>query len=213
MALPDTSLTVSGGCNCRAIRYRINIPALAERPIHPWSNNSVQLPFIVVCHCNDCRAATGALTLAGVCNAIDFVTVSLLPRSSTLLPLQAKRVESEIDDAERIWVQASEVFAPSTPPVDSFRPSYQTSEGVTRTFCARCGTNLTYTRWPVPPGWPDIMDVLLGTVDRGDLETDTLAAERHVWWAKGIGWIQDLFTGVNGALPKHASAKLTETVD
>ena len=215
MPLPDSPLTIHGGCNCRAIRYEINIPALSNRPFHPYSDNSVRLPFIVVCHCNDCRRASGTLTLAGICNPTEFLRISLLPRSSPLPSLQQTRVEPQNDDAERPWVPARDVFKPSNvliAPSDSFLASYKPSEGVTRTFCARCGTNVTYSRHPMPEGWPEMLDILMGTVDREDLERDELRPERHVWWDKGIGWVRALFSEGDGGMPKHPLAKLTDVI-
>ena len=165
MPLPDSPLTIHGGCNCRAIRYEINIPALSNRPFHPYSDDSVRLPFIVVCHCNDCRRASGSLRLAAICNPTEFVRISLLPRSSHLPSLQQTRVEPQNDDSERPWVPARDMFKPSSvliAPSDSFLASYKPSEGITRTFCARCGTNVTYSRHPMPDGWPEMLDILMG---------------------------------------------------
>ena len=213
MPLPDTPLTIHGGCNCRAIRYQINVPPLSDRPYHPYSNNSVRLPFTVFCHCNDCRRASGGLTLAGICSPTDIVRISLLPQSSPLPSLQQTRVEPPNDDAERKWVPARDVFKPSnvlTAPSDSFLTSYKPSEGVTRTFCERCGTNMTYSRHPMPESWPEMLDILMGTVDREDLEKDELRPERHVWWEKGIGWVKALFSEGNGEMPKHPLARLTD---
>ncbi|MCJ1300984.1 hypothetical protein MMC08_003783 [Hypocenomyce scalaris] len=215
MPLPDTPLTIHGGCNCRAIRYEINIPALSVRPLHPFSHASVHIPFIAICHCNDCRRATGALTMAAICNPTEFVRISLLPRSSPLPPLGKTRVEPPNDDAEREWIPAQEVFQPSDvlkAPLDSFIASYKPSEGVTRTFCARCGTNVTYSRYPMPEGWPEMLDILMGTIDREDLENGQLRPERHVWWDKGIDWVKKLFSEGDEGMPKHPLARLTDTV-
>lgn len=212
MPLSDEALTIHGGCNCRAVRYRIEVPPVSQRPIHPWSDGAVKLPMIVLCHCNDCRRASAGLTLAGFCAPVQFVQVSLLPRPSTLPPPVATRVEPKDDDLERVWLPASEIFAPSTPPADSSLATYQPSAGVARTFCSRCGTNLTYTRHPMPAGWPAVVDILLGTVDRGDLENDALAPERHVWWDKGISWIRRLYND-DGGLPRHPLSNLTDVVE
>ena len=182
MPLPPEAFTVHGSCNCRPVRYRVDIPGITERPLHPWSNESVHLPFIVFCHCNDCRRATASLTMTGFCAPIDMVSVSILPRSSPLPPLTAVRVEPPDDNTERLWIPAVEVFAPSTAPSDSFLATYKSSEAVNRTFCARCGTPLTYSRYPVREPWPDKLDMYLGTVDRQDLEREYMAPDRHVWW-------------------------------
>ena len=94
-------------------------------------------------------------------------------------------------DESSNWVPASDVFRPNrngavVPPPDSFLAAYRSSIGVTRTFCKRCGTNLTYSRVPMQ-GWPGLLEVLMGTIDRGDLEREELRPERHLWWEMGIG--------------------------
>lgn len=216
MPLPDTPLTIHGGCNCRAIRYEVNIPAASERPWHPYSEETVHLPFLALCHCNDCRRASGALVLAGACMPTRFVRISLLPRSSSLPPLEKTRIELPDDDAERHWVPATELFKPSRvfePPADSFLTYYKPSQGVTRTFCARCGTNVTYSRHPMPEGWPQMLDILMGTIDREDLEREELRPERHVWWDMGIGWIKELFGKGDEGMPKHPLARITDFVE
>ena len=40
----------------------------------------------------------------------------------------------------------------------------------TRAFCGHCGTNVNHQIWPMVEGFPDIFDVVLGTVDREGLE-------------------------------------------
>lgn len=215
MPLPHTPMTIHGGCNCRAIRYEINILEHSKRPVHPYSDKTVHLPFIVICHCNDCRRAVGGLTLAGICNPTAFVRIALLPRSSALPPLGQTRIEPPNEDAELTWMPATDVFQPNSvlvPPKDSFLAAYKPSKGVTRTFCARCGTNVTYSRHPMPEGWPEMLDILMGTIDREDLERPELRPERHVWWEKGIEWVKTLFSEGDGGMPKHPLARLTDVV-
>ena len=67
MPLPAHSFTLSGGCSCRAIRYKSTFQPLSERAIHPTADQddvtrgAVRLPFVAICHCNDCRQATGSI--------------------------------------------------------------------------------------------------------------------------------------------------------
>ncbi|KAL9610189.1 MAG: hypothetical protein Q9167_005093 [Letrouitia subvulpina] len=215
MPLPATALTIRGGCNCRAVRYEISVPPISNRPIHPYSDGSVHIPFTVICHCNDCRCASGGLVLAGICSATHMVRISLLPRTSPMPPLQTTRVELPNDDAERAWVPAQDVFRPSSTldvPADSFLRAYKPSEDVTRTFCGRCGTNVTYSRHPMPDDWPEMLDILMGTVDKECLEKEELKPDRHVWWGKGIGWVKSLFDEDGREIPKHPLARLTDRV-
>jgi hypothetical protein len=69
--------------------------------------------------------------------------------------------------AERFaWTGAPERFA--------------SSPGVTRTFCGRCGTSLTYQG----ERWPGEMHVLVATLDRPEAVTpqgEAFAAERLPW--------------------------------
>lgn len=175
MPLPDTLLTIHGGCNCRAIRYELNIPAAASRPWHPYSERTVHLDLHAWCHCNNCQRATGALVLAAACMPTQFVRISLLPRSSPLPALEATRIELPNDDAERSWVPASEVFKPRSDfelPTYSFLSYYKSLQYTTWIFCARCGTNITYSRHPMPEGWPEMLDISMGTIDQKDLERE-----------------------------------------
>lgn len=208
-------MTIHGGCNCRAVRYEINIPEHSNRPLHPYSDGTVRLPFVVICHCNDCRRASGGLVLGGICNPTAFVRIALLPRSSTLPTLGQTRIEPPDKDSELPWIPATDVFQPKSvlvPPEDSFLAAYSPSEGVTRTFCARCGTNITYSRHPMPEGWPEMLDILMGSLDREDLERPELKPERHLWWAKGIDWVKILFSEGDGGLPRHPLSRLTDVV-
>ena len=54
-----------------------------------------------------------------------------------------------------------EVYRPGTASIDNtFLMFYESSEAVTRTFCGRCGTSLTYLQNPMPEGWLDVLVVL-----------------------------------------------------
>ncbi|MCJ1251962.1 hypothetical protein MMC30_009200 [Trapelia coarctata] len=80
MPLPPHPLTLHGGCSCLAIRYRISIPPLAQRPPHP-SNPSLHYPLLLIDHCNDCRLATGALLPFWISTPAAYVSARLLQRS------------------------------------------------------------------------------------------------------------------------------------
>ncbi|KAM5356988.1 hypothetical protein ACJZ2D_016727 [Fusarium nematophilum] len=66
MPLPDDPTTVTGGCSCGAVRYRIVIPRLEDLPTDPMASPEASSlrPHSTACHCNDCRRATASL-LAG----------------------------------------------------------------------------------------------------------------------------------------------------
>ena len=69
---------------------------------------------------------------------------------------------------------------------------------------------VAYAALPMPDGWPDMLDIVLGTVDREDLERDSLAPERQLWWDRGIHWVQNFSESGAVALPKHPNYKINE---
>ena len=69
---------------------------------------------------------------------------------------------------------------------------------------------IAYAAFPMPDGWPDMLDIVLGTVDREDLELDSLVPERQLWWDKGISWVQKFSESGAMTLPKHPLYKINE---
>ena len=59
--------------------------------------------------------------------------------------------------------------------------AFNSSEGVTRRFCADCGTPLTYesTRWP------NELHILVATLD----EPESLTPTAHVFWSEHLSWL------------------------
>jgi hypothetical protein len=68
--------------------------------------------------------------------------------------------------------------------------AYASSPNVTRTFCDKCGTALTYQRVDVPGS----IDVTLGSMD----EPETLMPEDHTWTESRLSWIV-----LDDQLPKY----------
>ncbi|ATZ54998.1 hypothetical protein BCIN_11g03070 [Botrytis cinerea B05.10] len=217
MPLPETSLSVRGGCNCRAIRYEIQIPSLDQRPFHPYSDTMkpgehVHLPMIAIDHCNDCRRATGAVLPLWLCSPIDYISISLLRRSATSQPSSIKTAGEgdKISLASReTWSSAEETFRPGLSVDGSFLTAYISSEARTRYFCGRCGTNIGYRVSPMPEGWPEMLDVVMGTIDREDLESDAMIPERALWVDHGIGWVKKLATEGLGTIPQHSRTNVS----
>lgn len=111
------------------------------------------------------------------------------------------------------WVPAMEVLkADGSGAEGSTLCFYGSSPKRSRTFCGHCGTNLTYTVFPMVEGWPDLFDTLLGTVDREDVEKEWMAPERQCWWSKGVPWVQKLVDGGLG-IPRHPTVKLGEIIE
>ena len=61
-------------------------------------------------------------------------------------------------------------------------------------------------------GYPDIYDVVLGTLDRGDFEKGWVQPERHVWWECGVGWVQEMVKGGLGG-PRHDTGDVSVCVE
>ena len=186
MPLSTHALTVKGGCNCGTIRYSVSIPPLEERVVHPYSTATppVRLPFVCTDHCNDCRRATGSVLPAWLCTPASMVSASIAPKSTATLPSDPAKRKDTPAEVRGGWVPASEVFTPGSESAngrdESFLQSYDSSEGSRRFWCGRCGTNLAYVAWPMPAGWPEISDIVLGTVDREDLEREEMRPERQI---------------------------------
>ncbi|KAI9714896.1 MAG: hypothetical protein M1820_000185 [Bogoriella megaspora] len=205
--LPDHAFDLHGGCNCGAIRYRISIPSISERPVHPLSpDGSIRFPFSTTDHCNDCRRATGSILPAWLCLPASMLSVSLRPP-----PLPGNHRYST-PDHELTWHPANEALRQNSKECqESTLRFFVGSKDRTRSFCGHCGTNIAYAAWPLPEsakGFPDLFDVVLGTLDREDLEQSELRPERQLWWEKGIGWVQELSDGLN--VPKHKSFRVNE---
>lgn len=69
-----------------------------------------------------------------------------------------------------------------------------------------------YVAFPMPAGWPDMLDVALGTIDRDYLDSESLSPERQLWWDCGVQWVKDLSSAGVGSLPKHPSYKVDELI-
>jgi len=68
--------------------------------------------------------------------------------------------------------------------------AYASSPNVTRTFCDKCGTALTYQRADMPGS----IDVTLGSMD----EPEMLTPEDHTWTESCLSWIV-----LDDQLPKY----------
>ncbi|KAH6871788.1 hypothetical protein B0T10DRAFT_500189 [Thelonectria olida] len=196
MPLPDEANTITGGCSCGAIRYRIAIPPLESRhfsPMAPPSENS-RLPQVMTCHCNDCRRATSTfLAIAVIDLSAPMLTVSAMSPTSEstiasgrMLDVMAEGYDVQKADSER---------PPYLPAMDVLRATDESKSWVrffhsatcgpefSRSFCGRCGTHLCYhlklqPEWchngKLPEDWQDSFHIYLGSIDREFLDEDWL---------------------------------------
>jgi len=82
---------------------------------------------------------------------------------------------------------------------------YESSPGVTRVFCGRCGTQLVYS-WVFggkegegPEGEGDGEDyvvVSLASMDKESLE-GTPRPVHHTWWGNGVPWFKEMIVKGN----------------
>lgn len=104
MPLPSHSLILSGGCNCRAIRYKVAVPPVKDRPISPYRNpgadigQDARIPAVYIDHCNDCRRATSGVLPVFLVTEMRSVSISCLPKE-----LITPTGKTEIDDSIRQW--------------------------------------------------------------------------------------------------------------
>lgn len=107
-----------------------------------------------------------------------------MPRSQSSLDSDASKRTTSATHAETRgpWLSAKEVFLPGSDSTrDSFLTFYESLEGRRRSFGGRCGTSLAFAIFPVMEGWPEMLDIVLGTVDRENLEGNALVPERQLW--------------------------------
>lgn len=191
MPVPEHPFTINGGCNCGSLRYKINVPSFSDRRLLPYCDDhelseKERIPAILIDHCNDCRRSTGAMLPVWVVCAISFVEISL---NSTWIPAKELLKKEDLETKKHLLLKF-----------------YRSSENRFREFCENCGTMICYrSRSGFPDSWPDMVDILLGTVDREDLEKGWLRPQRELWWDMGIPWVRELVREGTGKeeLPRH----------
>ncbi|RSL56255.1 hypothetical protein CEP53_006848 [Fusarium sp. AF-6] len=208
MALPDDANTVTGGCSCGAIRYRIAIPRLEDRPLHPMTppSSNIRLPQAITCHCNDCRRSTGAfLSPAMVDIPAPMLTVSSISPSSEstivsgrFLDVLADDYDAEKADADRPpYVPGTKSFLAGEESKTWIRFYHSTTcgKGLSRSFCGRCGTPICFHfklipeychEGNIPKDFEDLFHIYLGTVDREFLDKEWFIPDMEVNFKFGI---------------------------
>ena len=186
MVLPKDAFTLSGGCNCRAVRYRVIVQAFQNRSPNPYRTpgsdiGDLRVLFVAICHCNDCRRASANILPHVLVTDITGVNVALV----------ATPARTSADD-KRIWEEAESVFDFTNASIrtNTTLAVYKSSPQRSRWFCNNCGTPLGYSVddgvIPEEWKWPKMLDLWLGTLDRESLEQEYMKPERKLWCHYGI---------------------------
>lgn len=202
MPLPIHAFEIRGGCNCKAVRYRISVPALEDRAHSPYKTpgkemGNLRLPMSIVCHCNNCRAATAQIGTHAVLSDMARTEFAVAARAASGEDIAKGEVHRE-------WTPAGQLIDAKSPLLEAVWLSlYRSSPNRSRWFCGRCGTPVAYSAdlESYPKGWETtpMVDVWTGTVDRDILERDWLKPERALWTAVGIPWVREqIATGASG---------------
>ncbi|KAF5549066.1 hypothetical protein FMEXI_4408 [Fusarium mexicanum] len=182
------TFTFEGGCKCKAVRYRVFVPPWQSRIALPYKSEDAdikdRLPVSIVCHCNNCREATGQIGTQYV--ALHALTFKISSRKKTDEP---STMTPDREDSE--WLHGKE-FEDNFD-TSSWLTGFASSPGRRRWFCARCGTPVAYTidEGKGPEGWPPMVDVILGTVDRAWLEREDFKPDHSLWTALGVPWVRE----------------------
>jgi hypothetical protein len=206
--LPQEAFTLHGGCDCRAIRYTISIPAFPSRPIlstPDLSGREIRPPEIFFDHCNKCRRVSGALLQAW------------LSCPQEWLEWHITRGNENSDLSTLPNIATSDLI--KSKPGESTFTHYASSKEVTRSFCGKCGTNLLYVfEGRIKENPTPIVDIVLGSLDSESLERPGVRPDRHFYWDSGVEWVKRLVadgdTSLYGEnLPRHPDGGRMEIVE
>jgi len=217
--LPKGPLTLTGGCYCKAVRYMVQVPSWEERPLVPGaldtpisSNETVEtrMPLINIDHCNTCRQVSGAIVQCWLICPAGWVEWDLLVKD------EVASAVSEGEKAERVRLGTLEAVGPMTlqtkPPPRTYLALFSSSDRATRSFCSRCGTNLSYVSHKRAATPLATVDVATGSLDKESLEL--AKPDRHGWFDYGVGWVKHLLQkGDGGFLIRHHTGDVSRAVE
>lgn len=209
MPLPSEATTLTGGCSCGAVRYRLAVPEAAQRPSIPFCppDYGMTMPYTITCHCNDCRRASASVLPLVILQASSpMVTVSVLSQDDDSPVHFGRSLDACSEDFDLAKADANR--PPYKPSMEVFRPSSTGSKSWlrwfhsvdcspskhSRSFCGRCGTQVCFHfalqsehchDGKMPDGWADFMDVNVGTLDREWLEKGWFEPDSEVNWMHG----------------------------
>jgi hypothetical protein len=207
--LPKEAVTLTGGCYCKAIRYAIKVPAWQDRPPVPHAIETpisatekvqTRLPIVDLDHCNNCRQQAGCLIQCWFIVPVSWVEWDLLTKQS-----------SSAETLHQSTVEAVGPVNEGKSPPSTFVSRFSCTDRATRSFCSRCGTNLTYVSHKRLDTAAAFVDVTVGSLDPNSLEM--AKPDRHGWWDSGVEWIKNLLSkGDGGFMIKHQTGDVTKAI-
>lgn len=167
------------------------------------------------------------------------LTVSALPMSDSdnknvaitgrVIEHPTSNEELAVSDATRPpYLLATDVLRPGEPGARAtslrfFHSFYCDANVASRSFCSRCGSPVGFHYRPraeyfgeffqPPDGWEDVVDVLLGTVDKFCLNRDEMQVEHDMSWSDALDWCRkQILNGRSDVGARHPSSVLGETI-
>ena len=204
MPLPPGAFKVSGGCSCGAIRYHVYVPKASHRPLHPRSRPSAttpptHLPIVFTDHCNDCRRSNGSIIPSWISGPVEWFDVELMLRQDLPSTNRGPQMSTGLAEdmvarlGEPMCITGDRAFSgPHESTANTYLQYYESSPGCIRSFCARCGTHLSFM---APADMPALVDIVLGTVDRKVLEQEWMMPDRQNWCDLAMPWVKGLAEG------------------
>ncbi|KAF1952076.1 hypothetical protein CC80DRAFT_185574 [Byssothecium circinans] len=127
---------ITGGCLCASIRYTIRFPTASSWP-----------PYCSSCQCTQCRKALGSLHPIAL----------TIPLANLAFHFQNRDKDKTADDETEEEDKAGKDTEGNT-----LLRRYESSPGCERTFCARCGSSLTFRNFKA---MPETLELWVGTLD------------------------------------------------
>jgi hypothetical protein len=172
--------------------------------IGPQNESNERLPLISLDHCTSCRRIGGSIIESWI----------IFPGSWAQFELQ-RRPSDDPDLSKLTLLDESKLENPITPPtidvltgkVELLETTnlrhFSSSKDVSRVFCGKCGTHLTFkytgpvtgiTKLAKEAGmkWEPHFDIAVGTLDKESLEMEGFRPSVHTWYTNGIEWVQKL---------------------
>jgi len=205
-SISPNAFTLHGGCDCKSIRYTISVPQLASRRSLPYEDSSgakLRPPQIYFDHCDKCRRVSGALVQAWFGCPQEWVEWG---------------ITSPIDPPTFTKLNTSDLISTQTDNLPII--NYVSSEEVIRSFCGKCGTNLSYVcESRKQTNATPMVDIVLGSLDGESLNQPGVRPDRHFYWDSGVDWIRKIITegdvSLNDkaeSLPRHPDCSIKQVL-